>query len=210
MTDLYGLPIKEFVPARNALAKELKAAGKRDEAAVVAKLAKPTVAAWAANQVLRTQTKAAKELFAAGDALAKADAKKLRDAMARHREAVTALLDAARGLLDPEGKSLTDATLEKVQQTLHAASLDPALREQAETGTLTREHVFSGLPEKVGKVAKRKPAAKKKPAPAKKPKRDTAAERKKKAYEAKLRRAEEAAAKAAADLEKLRRSKPTS
>ena len=39
--DLYGLPLADFVPARNALAKELKAAGRRDEAAEVAKLAKP-------------------------------------------------------------------------------------------------------------------------------------------------------------------------
>jgi cob(I)alamin adenosyltransferase len=205
MSDLYGLPLAEFIPVRNAFAKELKAAGKRDEAEAVKKLAKPTVAAWAANQVLRTQGKATKELFAAGDALAKADAKKLRDAMARHREAVTTLLDAARGLLDPDGKSLSDATLERVQQTLHAASLDPALREEAEAGALTREHVFSGLPEKVG-ATKRKPAAKKTPA---KPKRDAAAERKRKAYEAKLRAAEVAAAKAAGELEKLRRSKPS-
>ena len=202
MTDLYGLPLKDFVAARNALAKELKAAGRRDEAAAVAKLAKPTVAAWAANQVLRTQTAAAKDLFAAGDALGKAGAKDLREAMARHREAIGVLLDAARGLLDPDGRSLSDQTLERVQQTLHAASLDPELREAAETGTLTREHVFSGLPDKVG-GAKRKPATKKKP-----PKRDAAAERKKKAYAAKLRAAEEAASRAAAELEELRRTKP--
>ena len=205
--DLYGLPLAEFVPARDALAKERRAAGRRDEAEAIKKLAKPTVAAWAANQVLRTQTAATKELFAAGDALARANAAKLRDAMSRHREAVVTLLDAARGLLDPDGKSLSDTTLERVQQTLHAASLDPDLRDDAKAGRLTREHVFSGLPEKVGK-AKRKPAAAKKKPPTKKPKRDAAAERKKKAYEARLRAAEEAAARAAAELEQLRRSKP--
>src|SRR3954451_13945277 len=108
MNDLYGLPLAQFVPARNALAKELKAAGRRDEAAAVAKLAKATVAAWAANQVLRTHGPAARELFAAGDPLARGDATKLRGAMSRHRAPVGALLDAARGLLDPDGKSLTD------------------------------------------------------------------------------------------------------
>ena len=144
--DLYGLPLAEFVPARNALAKDLKAAGKRDEAAEVAKLAKPTVSAWAANQVLRTQRKDAKKLFAAGDALAKAKGKTVRKAIERHREALATLMDAARGLLDPDGRSLSDQTLEKVQRTLHAVSLDTEVRADAQAGRLTKDHAFWGLP----------------------------------------------------------------
>ena len=60
---LYGLPLEAFVGERDALAKELRAAGRRDEAAAVKALTKPTVAAWAVNQALRTQHKAAGELW---------------------------------------------------------------------------------------------------------------------------------------------------
>ena len=46
--DLYGLPLERFVPERTALGKALRSEGKREEAAAVAKLVKPSVAAWAA------------------------------------------------------------------------------------------------------------------------------------------------------------------
>ncbi|HEX8206307.1 MAG TPA: hypothetical protein VF587_09635, partial [Solirubrobacteraceae bacterium] len=63
---LYCRPLDEFVPARAELAKALRADGRRDEAAAVAKLPKPSVAAWAVNQVVRTQPALAEELWAAG------------------------------------------------------------------------------------------------------------------------------------------------
>ena len=50
--ELYGLPFDEFVPARNALTRELRKAGKRDEAAEVSALRKPSVAAWAVDQLV--------------------------------------------------------------------------------------------------------------------------------------------------------------
>jgi hypothetical protein len=143
--QLYGLPLAEFVPARNALVKQLRADGRRDEAAAVATLAKPSVAAWAANQVLRSQPKDARELLAAGDALAAADSTTLREAITRHRDVISRLLRAANGLLDPDGRSLSATTLERVQQTLNAASLDPELREQATGARLENERVYSGL-----------------------------------------------------------------
>lgn len=142
---LYGLPLAEFVGQRAALAKRLRTDGRRDEAAVVAKLPKPTVAAWAANQVLRTQGRDARELFAAGDALTAANQKTLREAIGRHRTALGALAAAAEGLLDPDGRSLSAATLEKVRQTLNAASLDPEIREEAQAGRLAKERTYSGL-----------------------------------------------------------------
>ena len=53
--DLYGLPLDRFVAERGALAKALRADGRRDEASRVAALRKPSVAAWAVNQLARTQ-----------------------------------------------------------------------------------------------------------------------------------------------------------
>lgn len=183
--DLYGLPLAEFVPERNALVKRLRSERRRDEAAEVAKLAKPSVAAWAANQVLRSQSKDARELLAAGDALADADRTTLREAITRHREVLGRLMAAANGLLDPDGRSLSMQTLERVQQTLNAASLDPELRGQATSARLSKERVYSGLG--------LKPAAPgaDEPEPAPTPKEDKAA----KAAENKARREEEAARK---------------
>jgi len=98
--ELYGLPLDRFVPERTALARDLRGAGRREEASEVAALRKPSVAAWAVNQLVRTQGKGVAELFEAGDALraahdqvlaGSADAGSLRTAVARERAAVEAL-----------------------------------------------------------------------------------------------------------------------
>jgi hypothetical protein len=154
--DLYGLSLDEFVPARDALAKRLKAEGRREEAEEIVALRKPSVAAWAANQAVRTQPKAARELWEAGDALRRAHAavvgaKKqgtgdaLREATARHRAALRPLVEAVSCLLDHQGRSLSRQTVERAGDTLHAASLDPSLRDDAAAGRLASEHRYAGL-----------------------------------------------------------------
>ena len=142
---LYGLPHGAFVAERDALAKRWRADGRREEAAEVAKLPRPTVAAWAANQVLRSQPADARELLAAGTALAKARGAKLRPAIERHRAVLARLDAAARGLLDERGRGLSPATLAKVAQTLHAVSLDPDARQEGQAARLARERFYSGL-----------------------------------------------------------------
>jgi hypothetical protein len=153
--DLYGVPIEQFVPERGALARVLRERGERDEATRVGKLRKPSVAAWAVNQLVRTQRKAVGELFDAGDATQKAqtellaghgDAGALRDAARRERAAVESLLEAARGLLSASGHDLSATTLERVADTLNAAALDREARDQVSAGRLERElrHVGMG------------------------------------------------------------------
>src|SRR5947209_12895465 len=152
--ELYGLPLERFVPERSALAKALRAEGRRTEAAEVAKLPKPSRAAWAVNQLVRTQRRAVTALFEAGDALQRAqaeviggrgDARALREAAERERAAVKRLSDAARGLLTDEGHGLTPATLDRVSETLHAAALDDDARKQVEHACLERELRHIGL-----------------------------------------------------------------
>src|SRR4051812_24933250 len=138
--DLYGLPLREFVPARDALAKRLCGEGRREDAAAVAALRRPSVAAWAVNQLMRTQRRAAAELLDAGAALfetqagvlsGRGSAADLRTAAERQRRAVDALRGQAAGLLDEHGRAPSTQTLERVGETLHAISLDPELREDA-------------------------------------------------------------------------------
>jgi hypothetical protein len=156
--DLYGLPLDRFIPERTALARALRADKRRDEATAVAARRKPSVAAWAVNQLVRSQGSSVGELYAAGDALREAqanllagsgDGRALRAANERERAAVDELVEAARGLLNSDGHELTPAVVERVSDTLHAAALDEGAREQVRGGTLERElrHVGLGLGE---------------------------------------------------------------
>lgn len=152
--DLYGLPLERFVPERDALVKALRKERRREDAAEVAALRKPSVAAWAVNQVVRTQRAAVGALFDAGDALqhahsqllaGKGDGNALRETLARERAAVSELAEKARGLLDSEGHELTQTMFDRVSETLHAAALDPDARAQAKDGSLQRELRHIGI-----------------------------------------------------------------
>ena len=233
---LYGLPREEFVGERDALAKQLRADGRRDEAAAVKALPKPTVAAWAANQAVRSQKRAARELWKAGDALStaqdavlagKGSGAKLREASERERAAVETLVDAARGLLGASGGDLSEATIERVRETLHAGAIDADARDEVAAGRAVRERSPQGLfgadpfaapaPKRAAKAepepkakpkaegARRSPeAGKADDAAERRREREEAAERKREEAEARKREREEAAArererKAAAD-----------
>jgi hypothetical protein len=183
--DLYGLPLERFTAERNALARELRRDGHRDQAAEVAKLRKPSVAAWAVNQLVRTQARELKSLYKAGDALERAQAKvlagraapaSLRAAVDAERAAVGELLSRARGLLSAEGHELSPAGLEQVSETLHAAALDPEARALVGDGCLTRElrHIgLGGTPVESGPGARAAPRRAKAPPAAPKPRKAT-------------------------------------
>jgi len=173
--DLYGLPLDRFVAERAALAKALRADGRRAESSDVAGMRKPSVAAWAVNQLVRTQSRALQGLFGAGDALREAqtellagrgDGRALRAAGERERAAVERLEDTARGLLTSQGQELSATVVERVADTLHAAALDEGAREHVREGRLERElrHVGLGLGESASKAQAAAPrAAKSKP-----------------------------------------------
>jgi hypothetical protein len=138
--DLYGLPDDEFTAARDALAKRLRGEKRREDADAVKALRRPSVAAAAINRAVREH--GAEDLLAAGEALRQAheallsgdgDAKTVREATARERAAVRAFTQLAVG----EGAS--PSTQERVQATLHAASIDDDVRELLVAGRLERE-----------------------------------------------------------------------
>lgn len=150
---LYGLPLEDFTKARNRLAGELRGRGEREAADWVGALAKPTAAAWAVNQVMRTQREDARALLAAGERLRKAHedaaagaarAHDLREAADAERAAVGRLSQAARGLVTSSGRGLSESVLERVSQTLHAISADSDTRSLAHAGRLSREREATG------------------------------------------------------------------
>jgi hypothetical protein len=165
---LYGAPLERFVAERDELVRTLRKQGGREEAAKVAKLRKPSVAAWAVNQLVRTQSQSVAELFDAGDALRDAhrtatagrgDGSTLRAASQRERSAVDALLEAAGGLLTSDGHELSPAIVDRVAETLRAAALDPDSRELVRGGRLERELRHVGLGVGLGAGADLAPAA---------------------------------------------------
>jgi hypothetical protein len=152
--ELYALPLDEFTPRRDELAKELRGTGKRDGAAWVKALRKPSAAAWLVNQLARTQKNDARRMLEKGDALRvaqeralarQASREELAGATQDHAEAMRILLSKAPGLLDRRGAPPSQMTLERVAETLRAILLDDAVRAGFAAGRLTREHRAAGL-----------------------------------------------------------------
>jgi hypothetical protein len=139
LDELYSAPLDEFIPRRTALAKQLKADGRADEAAEVAAARKPSVPLWAVNQLARRNKPGVKKLVDTGDALRNALGKGDQDAFAAaqraQNDALRKLRDAARSLL---GKA-TDPVLDRVVSALRTASVDEELRDSLAAGRLTEE-----------------------------------------------------------------------
>jgi hypothetical protein len=145
LDELYSAPLDEFIARRTALAKQLKAEGRADEAAEVGGARKPSVPLWTVNQLARRNKPAVKSVVAASDALRKALGKGDHDAFAaaqrEQTDALRKLRDAARSLL---GKA-TDPVLERVVSTFRTASVDDDLRDMLLAGRLTEEPESSGF-----------------------------------------------------------------
>ena len=148
---LYALPLEEFIGGRAAAAKEIRKAGDRETAAVVAKLPKPTPAAWTANQVAREQPELIEAMLEAGAELRAAQeaavsgggGRGLRDATIAERRAVEAVMTAATAYR-PAGRALSRAMADRLRTTLHAAATDDALREALAAGRLVDEAQAGG------------------------------------------------------------------
>ena len=201
---LYGLPLDRFTPARDTRVKELRSGGEREAADHLKQARKPTVAAWVANQLARSERMNVRALLTAGEQLREGQAALMRGGKAddlrraeeSERRALSALLDAGRELSDG------DATLRKLESTLRAAAIDPEARELLERGRLTKELSPSGF----GLAGM--PSPPKKRASAKAPKPDPAAERRKRdivAARAALQEAQKRSRTAEREAEKARK-----
>jgi hypothetical protein len=161
---LYGLALEDFVAQRDALAKRLRADGRRAEGDEVKALRKPPAVVWAVNQLMRTQRKAARALVDAADRAARHPSD--RDALRAHHDSLDQLTTAGAGLLSGKGRGLSEDALLRVRGALHAASLDRDRREEFIAGRLSEEPAPAGFGAITGMPAPAKPrAAKKKERP---------------------------------------------
>jgi hypothetical protein len=168
--QLYALPLEEFTTARNELAKRLGDPELR-------KLKKPSVAAWAVNQLARRREVDVRRLLRAGEQLEQAqreavrggDQRAFESARRDEREAVRLLRSAAAELLSAGGHPASDATLERVASTLRAAATTESGRATLREGRLTEElepqgfdalaGLAAGAPKRRGKAGRAPTAA---------------------------------------------------
>lgn len=151
ISRLYSLPAQEFTEQRDALARRLRSDGDRDGAAKVRKLQKPNLPAWAINQAVRSDPRAAKALVKAGERLAEAQTDALqgkgrtplREAMSGQGEAVEEMMRAVEEALG--GSSAGAGMLDRARETLRAVASDAELRAQFEAGRLTHDREAVGF-----------------------------------------------------------------
>ena len=146
--ELYSLPVGDFTAARDARAKELKAADKELSARVKA-LKKPSVAAWVVNLFVRREGEQVDQVIAVGEALREAqanlDAAELRALTRQRRQLTAAVTGRARAVAGDEGQRLTDALADQVEATLTAAMLDEGAAKAVRSGLLTTALAATGV-----------------------------------------------------------------
>jgi hypothetical protein len=146
LDGLFRLPVGEFTAARNALAVQLKKSGRRYESERVKALAKPSITAWAVNQLYWQHREAFDRLIASGQRFRKAQtagrAAKLadiREALDDRREVLLHLSDLATVLLRDAGSGSTPETIHRISTTLEALSAYGSSSDDLRPGRLSRD-----------------------------------------------------------------------
>jgi hypothetical protein len=143
---LFALPLEEFTRARNELAARLKKSDRRADADRVKALVKPSISAWAVNQLYWKHREAFNRLIAAGARFRQAQAMQLagnevdtqgpRD---ERREALSSLSRFAAELLSEGGHAATPETIRRITTTLEAISAYATLPGAPPSGRLTAD-----------------------------------------------------------------------
>lgn len=113
---LYRGALDAFVVERKRLAAELKAGGDKAGAARLAKLGRPSISAWAVNQLWWGERETFMRLLATAARLRKGEL----DAGAPHRRAIAELRALAAARLESGGHVAAESTLRRVTTTLSA------------------------------------------------------------------------------------------
>jgi hypothetical protein len=113
---LYQGPHESFVAKRQELAAELKRAGDKLNAARLAKLPRPSLSAWAVNQLWWHARSAFDDLFETAEQVRAGKA----PASGAHRQAVSKLTARAKQALEAHEHGSNEATLRRITMTLSA------------------------------------------------------------------------------------------
>ena len=145
LDELFRLPLAEFTAARNSLARQLKQAGRGNEADFVKTLAKPSISAWTVNQLYWQHRDAFDRLMATGHRFRQAQTFRtagmagMRGALDARREALAHLSDLATALLHDAGHNPAPDTIRRITTTLEALSAYASLSDGPRPGRLTQD-----------------------------------------------------------------------
>jgi hypothetical protein len=149
--ELYALAPSDFTAARDERARSVRAAGQRDEAAAIKKLARPTASAWLVNQLARTAPDQMDRVYELGEELQEAQralaGERLRELSIQRRQLVNDLLSAVSDVASQANQPASAAVLGEVRATLEAALADAGARTAVRSGRLTRALAYAGLGE---------------------------------------------------------------
>lgn len=144
---LYAAPLADFVTVRNEIATRLRLVGDDPAAGGVKALRKPSVSAWAVNQLVRTRELDVARLLKAGEALEQAQRDLLSgkaggfETARKEEAAAIGILQAAAREMIP---NMTAVTLERVTQSLRAGTSE-ARRAELKAGRLTEDLTPGGF-----------------------------------------------------------------
>lgn len=140
---LFELPLGEFTAARNALATRLKKSGEPAEAERIKALPKPSIPAWAVNQLYRRHRIAFDRLLDAGEKFRKAQTTQLagksadiRTPLEARRAALSELTTQAAKILTDAGSAAAPDTMRRVTTTLEALSTYAGIPDTPQPGRL--------------------------------------------------------------------------
>jgi hypothetical protein len=157
---LFEVPPSEFTAARNALVKELRDAGKVEEAKQAAALRRPAATLWIANQLGPRHRAQVEALIEATRKLEKVQAGAggdLREAMQEQRSALQQVMAKVDAVAREIEARVTPEVQRRVQTTVtSAAASDP---EALVEGTLERELEATGFGGLLGKASPARPHA---------------------------------------------------
>jgi hypothetical protein len=150
---LFAAPLEDFVSLRNARAAALRKEGERASATALKEQTKPTLTAWAVNQVSRRRHDDVEALLESSARLRKAQQAALRggggdefdDALREERRLVRELAREAERVLAESGRAPSAAALERIRQTFRAAAADEEGRELLANGRFVTDFEPTGF-----------------------------------------------------------------
>lgn len=147
--ELYALAPEEFTAARTAREKDAKKAGDRELATRIHALARPNVAGWMLNRLVRERPQEVQPFLELGEDLREASAAgegdRLRSLGRLQRQTVTALLDDALAIAAAAGRTVSADVRRTLTETLRAALADADAAGELQAGRLTAGLYNSGL-----------------------------------------------------------------
>ncbi|TQK42655.1 hypothetical protein FBY35_4083 [Streptomyces sp. SLBN-118] len=140
--ELYALYPADFTAARNARAAAVRKAGDRELAGQIQALRRPTISAWAGNQLVRRQPDQVQTLISLGEGLRQAhrdlDGEQLRELSRQQHALVGAVARQARQLAAEAGHPVSEGVQYEIEATLHAVLADSQAAQEWAAGRLTR------------------------------------------------------------------------